>query len=170
MELLKVVVLLTVITLIPALELRASIPFGIFGNARWGIPAGVLDWPGVVLVCVASNIVLGWVVFLAMGPAMRLMDRFPWFARKAEPWLDRARRKLHPYVEKYGTIGVALFIGVPLPGSGVYTGAVGSYLIGMSRRNFAVANVLGVIIAGAAVSAVCLFGREIPWLEWVIKR
>ena len=154
MPLLKVIVLLTLITLIPALELRASIPFGIFGNERWGIPPGVLGWPGVVLVCVASNIVLGWVVFLVMGPAMRLLDRFPWFARQAEPWLERARRKLHPYVEKYGTIGVALFIGVPLPGSGVYTGAVGSYLIGMSRRNFAVANVLGVVIAGAAVTAV----------------
>ena len=51
---------------------------------------------------------------------------------------------------------MAVFIGIPLPGSGVYTGALGAYLLGVDRRKFSVANVLGVLIAGAAVTAVCL--------------
>jgi uncharacterized membrane protein len=170
MELFKVVALLALITMIPALELRASIPFGIFGKAAWGIPEGVLAWWGVALVCVASNIILGWAVFLAMGPVMRVLDRIPWVAKRVEPWLARARRKLHPMVEKYGTVGIAIFIGVPLPGSGVYTGAVGAYLIGVEWRQFFVANVLGVIIAGLAVTAICLFGREVPWLVWMLKQ
>ena len=51
---------------------------------------------------------------------------------------------------------MALFIGIPLPGSGVYTGAFGSYLLGLDRRKFAIANVVGVLIAGAAVTGLCL--------------
>lgn len=170
MELLQVIFLLTLVTLIPALELRASIPFGIFGKPSWGIPEGALDWWGVALVCVAVNILLGWAVFLLMAPAMRALDRIPWVSRRLEPLLEHARRKLRPYVEKYGAIGVAVFIGVPLPGSGVYTGAVGSFLIGLPWRKFLLANVIGVVLAGAAVTAVCLFGREIAWLAWTIKR
>ena len=72
------------------------------------------------------------------------------------PQFERARQKLHPYVEKYGEWGVAVFIGVPLPGTGAYSGAVGSYLLGLDKRRLAVANLAGVLIAGAAVTGVCL--------------
>jgi uncharacterized membrane protein len=60
-------------------------------------------------------------------------------------------------VDKYGELGVAVFIGVPLPGTGVYSGALGSYLLGLNRRKFMIANIRGVVIAGAAVTAICLF-------------
>ena len=64
-----------------------------------------------------------------------------------------ARRELLREVGDVGELGVAVFIGIPLPGSGVYTGAFGSYLIGLSKRKFAIANVIGVVIAAAAVTA-----------------
>ena len=62
------------------------------------------------------------------------------------------------YVEKYGEIGVAIFIGIPLPGSGVYTGSMGSYLLGVSKKDFIIACILGVLIAGTAVTLITLFG------------
>jgi uncharacterized membrane protein len=169
---LKQVVILVLITFIPALELRASIPWGIFGNERWGITPGLMSWPMVVFVCVVANIVLGWGVFWALGPALRLLERIPFVHRRIEPALNHAQRRIRPYVERYGELGVALFIGVPLPGSGVYTGAVGAFLLGLDRRKFAVANVLGVCIAAAAVTALSLAiraGAELPWLDWVLK-
>ena len=147
---LRAVVWLTAITLIPALELRASIPFGIFGMAKH------ISWPMVVAVCVIANIILGWIVFWALGPVFTFVRKWGWFDRRVWPILDRTRHRLHPYVEKYGEIGVAIFIGIPLPGSGVYTGAFGSYLLGLDRRKFAVANVIGVLIAAAAVTTLCL--------------
>jgi len=141
---------LTVITLIPALELRASIPVGFFTMAE------TLPWPAVVLICTVANIVLGWVVFWIMGPAFTFVRKWGWFDRRIWPILERTRHKIHPYVEKYGELGVAVFIGIPLPGSGVYTGAFGSYLLGLDRRKFAIANVIGVLIAAAAVTGLCL--------------
>ena len=137
--------------MIPALELRASIPWGIFKMSDQ------ISWPLVVLGCVIANIILGWLVFWVMGPVFNFIRKWGWFERKIWPILERTQHKIHPFVEKYGEFGVALFIGVPLPGSGVYTGAFGSYLLGLDKRKFAIANVIGVVIAAVAVTAVCLF-------------
>lgn len=146
------ILILAGITLIPALELRASIPAGFFNEKL----AGSLSWPLVVLVCSVANIILGWGVFLVMGPVFSFLRRWGWFDRKIWPILETTQHKIHPYVERYGELGVALFIGIPLPGSGVYTGAFGSYLLGLDRRKFAIANVIGVLIAAVAVTGLCL--------------
>ena len=146
----KAILILVAVTLIPALELRASIPVGIFKLAEQ------LSWPMVAVVCIIANIILGWVVFLVMGPVFMFIRKWGWFDRKIWPILEKTQHKIHPYVEKYGEFGVAVFIGIPLPGSGVYTGAFGSYLLGLDKRKFAIANVIGVLIAAVAVTALCL--------------
>jgi len=164
--------ILATITLIPALELRASIPWGIFRPEI----REALSWPVVALVCIVTNIILGWVVFLVMGPVFTFIRRWAWFDRKIWPILEKTQHKIHPYVEKYGEIGVAVFIGIPLPGSGVYTGAFGSYLLGLDRRKFAIANVIGVLIAAVAVTALCLailhgaVGDDSLWAKLFIKK
>jgi uncharacterized membrane protein len=53
---------------------------------------------------------------------------------------------------------VALFIGIPLPGTGSYSGALGAYLLGLGYRKFIIANVIGVLMAGTIVTAVVLGG------------
>jgi len=146
----QAIFILVAVTLIPALELRASIPVGIFKLAEQ------LSWPMVAVVCIVANVILGWGVFLVMGPAFTFIRKWGWFDRKIWPILEKTQHKIHPYVEKYGEFGVAVFIGIPLPGSGVYTGAFGSYLLGLDKRKFAIANVIGVLIAAIAVTALCL--------------
>lgn len=142
--------MLTAITFIPALELRASIPWGMFKMHEQ------ISWPITIAVCTIANIVLGWLVFIVMGPAFTFMRKWGWFDTHAWPILERTRHKIHPYVEKYGEMGVAIFIGVPLPGSGVYSGAFGAYLLGLDGKKFFVANIIGVLIAAAAVTCLCL--------------
>ena len=154
---------LAVVTFIPMLELRASIPFGIFGMKDQ------VSWPIVVAVCLITNIVLGWLIFLVLGPIFTLFRKWSWFDQKFWPLLERTRHKIHPYVEKYGELGVAVFIGIPLPGSGVYTGAFGAYLLGVDRKKFIIADIIGVCIAAAAVttlSLLILYGAigEESWL------
>ncbi|MDP6523034.1 MAG: small multi-drug export protein [Kiritimatiellia bacterium] len=153
------ILLLTLITFIPALELRASIPMGILP-----IPIPFLErtinqdmsWLTVVVVCVIANVVLGAMVFVILGPAFTFIRKWGWFDKRIWPILERTRHKIHPYVEKYGEFGVAVFIGIPLPGSGVYTGAFGAYLLGLDRKKFMIANVLGVLIAAVAVTALSM--------------
>jgi uncharacterized membrane protein len=161
----KAVLWLSVITFLPLLELRASIPVGIFKYADQ------LAWWQVAIVCIVVNILLGWFIFWIMGPAFMLIRKWRWFDEKVWPILERTQHKIHPYVEKYGELGVAVFIGIPLPGSGVYSGALGAYLLGVDKKKFSIANVIGVLIAGIAVTAVSLLilhgavGEE----SWIAK-
>lgn len=146
----KEILILTLITLIPALELRASIPYGIL---KLG-----MHWLDVFLICIIANMILGIIIYFLLDKAVHLFTKIKWIRKLYDRVVIRAQKKIQPYVEKYGTIGVALFIGVPLPGSGVYTGALGSYIIGLNYRQFIIANIVGVLLAGIAVLLITLFG------------
>ncbi|MDP6670647.1 MAG: small multi-drug export protein [archaeon] len=136
------------LTLIPTLELRASIPYGIL-IAR--LPA--LE---VFVIAVVVNILLGLVLFLFLDSLVRFFTRVKLINDIYEKIVARTQRKVEPYVERFGTVGVALFIAVPLPGSGVWTGALAAYLLGLKFRKFALANIVGVLIAAVTVTAISL--------------
>lgn len=166
----KAIILLFLITLIPGLELRASIPMGIFGGKWIDSP---MPWPMVVLVCTISNILIGWGVYFLLEPIVRLFRRIPCCDRLLQKYLDRAQNKLKPSVEKYGFLGLALFIGIPLPLTGAYTGAAGAYTLGMGKKKFMLANVVGVCIASVCVTVICLLiqsGTKLPIFDFLIKQ
>lgn len=142
------ILILVLLTFIPALELRLSIPYGIY---FLGIPASV-----VIPVCIISNIILGIVIYFLLEKIVNFFLRFNWFSKTYFATIERARKKIKKYVDRYGILGVALFIGIPLPGSGSYTGALGSYILGIKFRHFIIANLIGVIIAGTLVSLATL--------------
>ena len=89
-----------------------------------------------------------------------IVIKIPFIGRIYDKIVVRTQKRIHEKVEKYGEWGLALFIGVPLPGSGVYTGALAAFLLGISTRKFLIAAVLGVLIAGTAVLIVTLTGVE----------
>lgn len=152
MSMLWAILLLAAFTFLPGLEARASIPLAFFhGEVR-----SALGLPWAVAVCFLSNVVVGLATFWLMGPVAQLLRRWGWFERKVWPRFEKTQGKLHPYVEKYGEWGLAVFIGVPLPGTGAYTGAFGAFLLGMDRRRFFVANLLGVLLACLAVTGICV--------------
>jgi uncharacterized membrane protein len=139
-------------TFLPGLEARASIPLAFFHRElreTLGLPWGVA-------ICFASNLVVGVLTYWLMGPMVQALRRWAWFERKVWPRFEKTQHKLHPYVEKYGEWGLAVFIGVPLPGTGAYTGAFGAFLLGLDKKKFLVANALGVLLACVAVTAICL--------------
>ncbi len=55
----------------------------------------------------------------------------------------RARSKAENLVRKWGIVGLATFVAIPLPVTGVWTGALVGYLLGMKRRDMALALALG---------------------------
>jgi len=148
----KLILVLILITLIPTLELRASIPYGIL--------RADIHWWVVVLVCVVTNIVLGPLVYLFLDKAMGQLLRFQWLNGIYGKTVTRTQRRIQKSVDRYGEMGVALFIGIPLPGTGSYSGALGAYLLGLGYRRFIIANVIGVLMAASIVTAVVLSGVE----------
>ncbi len=152
MSVFMAVIWLALLTFVPGLEARASIPLAFFNKGL----REALGLPGGIAVCFAANLAVGVVTYWLMGPVVQALRRWGWFERAVWPRFARTQHKLHPYVEKYGEWGLAVFIGVPLPGTGAYTGAFGAFLLGMDKRKFLIANFLGVLIACVAVTVICL--------------
>jgi len=148
-----------VLTLVPALELRASIPYGILMAQK--------EWWAVFVLAVVTNILLGPVVYIMLDKFLHLLLRVKWIDRLWQRMVIKTQKKIHAKVEKYGVVGLGLFIGVPLPGSGVYSGAAGGYVLGFTHREFLRATVLGILIAGIVVLVVTLFCAEA--LSFLIK-
>ncbi|HOU17487.1 MAG TPA: small multi-drug export protein [Candidatus Marinimicrobia bacterium] len=141
------------ITFVPTLELRASIPYGIF--------AAKISWLIVFAVCVVANIIVGILIYLLMDLIIKIITKIPVITKVWDNYVAKTQQKIQKGVDKYGKWALAIFIGIPLPGSGVYTGALAAYLIGLRFKKFMVANVIGVIIAGIAVTVICLTGASV---------
>ena len=146
------ILILIGLTLLPFLELRASIPYGIINTD--------LNWMVVFIVCVLANIVLAPLVYFFIDKVIHLFFFIKPFKKMYHYNIERTQKRIHKYVEKYGEIGVALFIAVPLPGSGVYSGAIAAYILGMSYKDFMKAAVIGVLIAGIIVTTISISGNE----------
>ncbi|MEM0360281.1 MAG: small multi-drug export protein [Candidatus Diapherotrites archaeon] len=146
------------ISMLPFVELRFGIPVGIF-SGRVALPFG-MEFQGfglplipVFLVAITANIFAGLIVFLLLNKAIHHFTRFKLVKKTYDFLVKRVQRKSKKYVEKFGGLGLALFIAMPLPGTGAWTGALAAFVFGMSFKKFAIANTIGVIIAGIIVSA-----------------
>jgi len=154
------ILMLIILTLMPFLELRASIPYGIFStNLHWG-------W--VFIICVFVNIILAPVVYYLFLELIQVFRKIKIIDYCYCKTIIRTQKKVHKYVEKYGVLGLAIFIGVPLPGSGVYSGALAADLLGFKFKDFFKAAVIGVVIAGLVVLLVSLLGNGA--FEFMIKK
>ncbi|MCX6777476.1 MAG: small multi-drug export protein [Candidatus Micrarchaeota archaeon] len=79
----------------------------------------------------------------------------------------RLEHKLHDFEKKYetaGTVGLALFIGAPLPLTGVYTGVLLAKIIGIPDRKILLASTAGVLIASSITYLVLKGLLSIPFL------
>lgn len=142
-----------VITMLPWIELRGGIPAGILMGLN---PLTVL------IVAVIANSAIIYPAFVFLDWFFHLIERVPFFRRT----IEKTHEKAKPYVDKYGIIGLMLFVGVPLPGTGAYAGALVAHLLGIKNKNAFVAITLGVVIAGIAVFLVATIFKET--LGWIL--
>ncbi len=141
-----------ILTYLPIFELRASVPYGILAT-------DLQVWQ-VLPVAVLSNWAVAPVVYLFLKYVMRFILRWKWFARLWERYIEHFQKRIHRAVEGKGAWGLALFIGIPIPGSGVYAGALGAYLLGMGLRRFLVVSLAGVIMAASIMAILSIFFKE----------
>ncbi|MDR1429890.1 MAG: small multi-drug export protein [Spirochaetaceae bacterium] len=145
------------LSFLPVSELRGGIPFAMAQGLPWYIAypfaAGIniLAAPACWLFLSTLH---GFFLKLSEKP------RFSWYRRLFDRLIERAREKLRPGVEKWGWLGVAVFVAIPLPLTGAWTGTLGAWILGLGRGKTLLAVTLGVLIAGAIVSSVLLLGIE----------
>jgi uncharacterized membrane protein len=143
------------LALLPISELRGAIPFAIARGIPW-----YFAYPFAAAVN-ALAAPLCWLFLSSLHKVfLRLAERpfFSWYKTLFDRFVERARSKLHKDLERWGWIGLALFVAVPLPVTGAWTGTLGAWVLGLSKRRTLAAVITGVVIAGAIVTAVVILG------------
>jgi len=153
----KEIALTLLITILPISELRGGIPLGILKYE--------LDPLFIFCIAVIANALIFFPVFFALRLFYdKLLSRIPLFDR----YLDNLRKRGEPKVEKYGFWGLFLFVAIPLPITGAYTGTILAWLLGMDWRKAFPAVGLGVIVAGVVVLLITLLIElgmlSVPWI------
>ena len=143
----ELVVLFT--SALPILELRGGIPVAI----------GLFDftWYYALLLAVIGNLLPVPFILLFLNSATRLLSRVPFFDRFLT-WLFERTRRRGRIIEKYKRIGLILFVAIPLPVTGAWTGSLAAVLFGLRFRHAMLSIFIGVLIAGAIVTCLSLSG------------
>ncbi|PKL25589.1 MAG: ligand-binding protein SH3 [Spirochaetae bacterium HGW-Spirochaetae-3] len=139
------------LSFLPISELRGAIPFAV---AR-GVP--LLE---AALVATACNALVAPVAFAFLETFHKLLYRWAFYARTFDRFVAKARAKVHEKVERYGYLGIMLFVAIPLPVTGAWTGTLGAWILGMDRKKTMLAVAAGVAVAGTVVSLVVGLGVE----------
>ena len=69
--------------------------------------------------------------------------------------------KLGPKIRKYGMWGILLFVGIPLPITGAWTGTLGAWVLGLDRKRSMLAASGGVAMSATIVSLILVLGKGV---------
>jgi uncharacterized membrane protein len=131
--------LLILATLAPISELRGGIPLGI-----------ALDLNPVLTFFLA--VFFNCLIFFPVYFGMKLFyDKILSKISIFNLYLKKLWKRGKPFVDRYGLIGLAIFVAIPLPLTGAYSGTFLSWLLGLKWKKAFLAVCLGVIIAGIIV-------------------
>lgn len=127
----------------PVLELRGAIPLGL----AFGLPITT-----VLLLSYVGNLIPIPFILLGIGWLMNRLEQIPaihnWLQNKAE----HGGQKLHDTMQKWGWLGLLIFVAIPLPGTGAWTGALAASVLRLPFGPSLLSIASGVIIAGLIVS------------------
>ena len=130
------------LSMVPVLELRAAIPIG----ATLG-----LEWVANYLICVIGNMIPVPIILLFVRHVLEWMKKIPRLDKIAL-WVENKAQKNTPKVQKYASLGLLIFVALPLPGTGAWTGALVAAMLDM-RMKYAIPSIFcGVLIAGLIMS------------------
>ena len=144
------------ISMVPLIELRGAIPIAM-GMDLPAIPS--------IIVCVIGNMLPVPIIylfarkFLLWGEKQRYIGKFcRFFVVKGE----QAGRKLTAKAGRWGLfLALMLFVGIPLPGTGAWTGTLAASFLDMGPKSTALSVSLGVILAGVIMAVVSALGLHI---------
>jgi len=127
------------VSMIPVIELRGAIPLGI------GLD---LNWFWVYIISIIGNMIpIPFIIYL-IRPIIDWLVHSKVF-NKIGVWLDNRTMEKSKQINKYKKLGLMIFVAIPLPGTGAYTGAMIAGLLNMRLKDAIPAIFAGVIIAGA---------------------
>ncbi|MBI2411441.1 MAG: small multi-drug export protein [Candidatus Kerfeldbacteria bacterium] len=139
------------IAMLPSLELSAAIPAGIGG---WHLP-----WWKVYLLAVSGSLVPGIAILLFIEPIANILRRHSKIMNRFFTWLfEKTRKDFYAKHEKWGNAALLFFVAIPLPlpGSGMWSGALAAWLFGIPFHKAFPMLFGGILFAGVIATAITL--------------
>lgn len=143
------------LSVLPISELRGAIPFAYFN----GVPLYAA-----ALISGFANACIPLFGFAFLETVNKLLLKIPFYKNFFERTVEKARAKVGEKVSKYGLLGLMLFVAIPLPITGAWTGTLGAWVMGLDRKKSILFIVLGVAVSCTIVSAVILTGSSLSAL------
>ncbi len=141
------------VSMVPLIELRAGVPFG----TGMGLP-----WHTTLIVCMIGNMLpVPFIFFFARkvlewGCNKKYIGRFfTWCLEKGR----HGGEKLQAKAGRGIYIALLLFVGIPLPGTGAWTGTLAASMLDLDFKKSVIAVMSGVLLAGTIMTVVSLLAK-----------
>jgi uncharacterized membrane protein len=122
-----------------------------------------MAWYKAYCLAVIGNMLPVPILLLFLDSLAKVVTRAE-IGRRVGNWVFERTRRQGKRIERYEKIGLTLFVAIPLPVTGAWTGSIAAFLLGLKFRYAFLSILVGVIIAGAIVTSLCLLG----WVGAVI--
>ena len=147
-------ILVFFISMVPIIELRGAVPIG---TLTFG-----LDYLPTLIICVIGNLIPVPFIYLfgrkilIWGSNLKHGSKFfKWVLNKGE----KAGKKLTKSANNYGPfIALMLFVGIPLPGTGAWTGTLAASMLDLDKKKSSVAVMIDVVMAGLIMLLISYLG------------
>jgi uncharacterized membrane protein len=136
------------ISMVPLIELRGGVPFGTGMD---------LPWHWCLIVCMIGNMIPVPLIFffarklLQWGSKKKVVGKFCSFCLQKG---ERGGKKLQEKAGRGIYVALLLFVGIPLPGTGAWTGTLAASILDLDFKKSTLAVVLGVLLAGIIMTLV----------------
>lgn len=138
-----------ILTVLPITELRAGLPLAIIYAQE-----NNLSTLFIFLLIVLLNVLLVFFIFLFLDYIHNILLRIKIYEKGFNFYLKLLRKRASKFEDRFGRIGflaLVIFVAIPLPGTGAWTGSVLAWALGLERKKSIAAISLGVIIAGTII-------------------
>lgn len=138
-----------ILSILPISELRGGLPIAIIYAREHSIPM-ILIFSLIVM----ANILAIFIAFFFLDRLHHLFLRIRIYKKFFDRYVERLQKKVDKFEKKYsarGFLALTLFVAVPLPATGAWSGCLIAWLLGLDRKKSILSIALGVAIAGALV-------------------
>jgi uncharacterized membrane protein len=153
---LKKYLLCALVSMVPLIELRGGVPIAVGMG---------LNYPTALIVCAVANMIPVPIIYffarkvLEWGRDKKYIGKFFTFCIEKG---EKGGRKLTATAGRGGLfVALMLFVGIPLPGTGAWTGTLAASFLNMGIKSTTLSVCLGVIIAGIIMGAVSMAGLHV---------
>ena len=150
---LKHYIIMFIISMVPLVELRGAVPYG----TAAGIP-----WQQCLIICMIGNMIPVPFIYLFARKILEWGKDKPYIGKFFTWCLEKGHKGGAKLQEKAGRgtfWALLLFVGIPLPGTGAWTGTLAASILDIGFKKSTLAVLLGVLLAGIIMTVVSLTAK-----------